>query len=85
MSSAFSSKEIVVSEDIEGSCDQHYLLQSNNGLVTVYKYNSEGEKEEYKETNIAVEYLTDTDREELEAGIKVIGESELNSRLEDYV
>ncbi len=81
----FSSKEIVVSEDIEGSCDQHYLLQSNNGLVTVYKYNSEGEKEEYKETNIAVEYLTDTDREELEAGIKVIGESELNSRLEDYV
>lgn len=81
----FSSKEIVVSEDIDKNCDQHYLLQTNNGLVIVYKYNSNGKKEVYKETNIAVEYLTETDRKELEEGIEVIGERVLNSRLEDYV
>lgn len=81
----FSSKEIVVSEDINGSCDEHYLVKSDNGFVVVYKYNSNGEKEEYKKTNIAVEYLTETDREELSEGIEIVGKSELNSRLEDYV
>lgn len=81
----FSSKEIVVSEEINGSCDEHYLVKSDNGFVVVYKYNSNGEKEEYKKTNIAVEYLTETDREELSEGIEIVGKSELNSRLEDYV
>lgn len=81
----FSSKEIVVSEDINGSCDEHYLVKSDNGFIVVYKYNSNGEKEEYKKTNIAVEYLTETDREELSEGIEIVGKSELNSRLEDYV
>ena len=81
----FSSKEIVVSENVEGSCDEHYLLQSKDGVVVVYKYNENGEKEEYKKTNIVVEYLTERDKEELEKGIEVAGDSELNSRLEDYV
>lgn len=81
----FSSKEIVVSEDVNGSCEEHYLVKSDNGFVVVYKYNSNGEKEEYKKTNIAVEYLTETDREELSEGIEIVGKSELNSRLEDYV
>ncbi len=81
----FSSKEIVVSEDVNGSCEEHYLVKSDNGFVVVYKYNSNGEKEEYKKTNIAVEYLTETDREELSKGIEIVGKSELNSRLEDYV
>lgn len=81
----FSSKEIVVSEEINGSCDEHYLVKSDNGFIVVYKYNSNGEKEEYKKTNIAVEYLTETDREELSEGIEIVGKSELNSRLEDYV
>lgn len=81
----FSSKEIVVSEEINGSCDEHYLLKSEDGFIIVYKYDENGEKEEYKKTNIAVEYLTETDREELSEGIEIVGKSELNSRLEDYV
>ena len=81
----FSSKEIVVSENVSGNCDQHYLLQANNGVVMIYKYNDKGEKEEYKKTNIALEYLTETDKMDLEEGIEVVGESELSSRLEDYV
>lgn len=81
----FSSKEIVVSEDVDGNCDQHYLLQADNGVVMIYKYNDKGEKEEYKKTNIALEYLTETDKMDLEEGIEVVGESELSSRLEDYV
>lgn len=81
----FAPKEVIVLKEIDSNCNEHYLLKENNGLVVVYKYNSNGNKEEYKTTNIGVEYLTDADKKELEIGIEVIGENELNSRLEDYV
>lgn len=81
----FSSKEIVVLEEIDAACNQHYLLRANNGVVVVYKYDRNGVLTVYENTNIGTEYLTDADRLELEKGIEVIGNGELSSRLEDYV
>jgi len=81
----FSSKEIVVLQEIETDCNQHYLLKSSNGSVVVYKYDKNGVPILYQQTNIGIEYLTDTDRQELENGIEIIGNGELSSRLEDYV
>ena len=82
---SFSAKEIVVLNEIEADCNQHYLLRENNGVVVVYKYDSNGVLTVYQKTNIGVEYLTSDDRQELEYGIEVVGNGELSSRLEDYV
>ena len=81
----FSPKEVVILKEINENCNEHYLLKNNDGVVVVYKYDSNGNEEEYKRTNIGIEYLTDTDKEELEKGIEVVGDNELNSRLEDYI
>jgi len=81
----FSSKEIVVLQEIEAHCNQHYLLRAINGMVVVYKYDRNGVPTVYQQTSISTEYLTDTDRIELERGIEVVGNGELSSRLEDYV
>lgn len=81
----FEHKQVVVLKEIDSNCNEHYLLQSDNGVIVVYKYDENGEKNLYQKTNIGIEYLTDADKEELETGIEVKGENELNSRLEDYV
>jgi len=81
----FTPKEIVVLQEFDSNCNEHYLLKSKNGVVVIYKYDQKGNKTEYKETSIGIEYLTDEDRQELENGIEIVGDSELNSRLEDYV
>lgn len=81
----FTNKEIVVLQEFDSNCDEHYLLRAKNGIVVVYKYDRNGKETEYKKTNIGIEYLPEADQDELENGIEVVGDSELNSRLEDYV
>lgn len=81
----FSPKEIIAVKELNYICNEHYLLKENRGLIVVYKYNTDGEKEQYKETNIGVDFLTDIDKAELKNGIEVVGENELNSKLEDYI
>mgnify|MGYP004637092359 CR=1 FL=1 len=81
----FSPKEIIAVKELNYICNEHYLLKENKGLIVVYKYNTDGEKEQYKETNIGVDFLTDIDKSELKKGIEVVGENELNSKLEDYI
>lgn len=81
----FSPKEIILVKEINYICDQHYLIKESKGSIIVYKYESNGEKKEYKVTNIGIEYLTEVDKNELKRGIEVVGENELNSKLEDYI
>ena len=79
----FSSNEIVIQREMEGICDEHFVLKDRNGVIAIYRENEEGE--ELKEiTEISVKYLTNEDRKKLEKGIKAIGKEELNRALEDF-
>ena len=75
----------ILAQDVVADYNQYYLLKESNGFIVVYKYDDNGELIVYQQTNIATEYLTDADRQELEKGIEVFGNIELSSRLEDYV
>lgn len=81
----FSSSEITVSQILEKNCNQHYLLKTNNEYVMIYKLNESGQATEFKNTNISVQYLTETDKKALKNGIQIIGDAELNRKLEDYI
>ena len=80
----FSDTDIVLSKEVEGSCDEHYVVRDVDGTVIVYKILEDGSEEEYMVTDIATEYLTDTDKIEIEEGIKINGKQNLNQLLEDY-
>ncbi len=80
----FSDTDIVLSKEVEGSCDEHYVVRDVDGTVIVYKILENGSEEEYMVTDIATEYLTDTDKIEIEEGIKINGKQNLNQLLEDY-
>lgn len=80
----FSSNKIILYRKFESNCGQHFLLKNDNGKIAIYKINENGGEELYKETEISVEYLTETDKEKIQNGIRVNGIEELNQLIEDF-
>lgn len=80
----FTDTDIIISKDFEGSCDEHFIVKDVDGIVTAFKIKEDGTEEEYEITDIATEYLTDTDKIEMENGIRVNGKQNLNQLIEDY-
>ena len=80
----FSSDEVVLIKHINGVCNEHYVLREKDGLIAIYQIQDNNEETFKEETGISVEYLTETDKLRLEEGIRIYGEEELNSTLEDY-
>ena len=80
----FSKEELVLVKEVEGLCNEHYILKEKDGIIAVYKIEVDGTETLREETGIAVEYLTEEDIQNLKLGIKVYGEENLNSIIEDY-
>lgn len=80
----YSSNEIVLYKEFNSNCGQHFILKEDDGKITVYKINENNEEEIYENTEISVEYLSETDKSKISEGIKVNGIEELNQLLEDF-
>lgn len=80
----FTDTDIVLSKEIEGSCNEHYVVRNVDGTVIVFQVLDDGTEKEYIITDIATEYLTETDKINMEKGIEVNGKQNLNQLIEDY-
>ncbi len=80
----FNTEQVILKSEEEGNCDQHYVLRKKDGYIAVYWVNQDGNESLKELTGIAVEYLTENDKMEINEGIFVYGLQELNSKLEDY-
>lgn len=80
----FTPLDIILIKEEDGFCNEHFILKEEQGVITVYKIDKQGEESLYDTTGISVEYLTESDKLELKNGIKVYGKEELNSMLENY-
>lgn len=80
----YSSNEIILYKEFNSNCGQHFILKEDNGKITIYKINENNEEEVYENTEISVEYLSETDKSKISEGIKVNGIEELNQLLEDF-
>ena len=80
----FSSNEVILYKEVDGECGEHYLVKEKDGKVVVYKILENGEEQEYETTQISTDYLTDTDKIEMQNGIRVNGKQELNTLIEDF-
>lgn len=80
----YSSNEIILYREFDSNCGQHFILRNDNGKITVYKINENNEEEVYEKTEISVDYLTETDKIEIQNGIRVNGIEELNQLIEDF-
>ena len=66
----FSSGEIILYKEIKENCKEHFILRENNGKINIYILTENGE-ELYEETDISVEYLTETDLIKIKKGLEV--------------
>lgn len=80
----FSEDSIVLAQNIDSLCDEHYVLRLGESNIEIYKMKEAEDYELFKETNISKEYLTKEDINNLEEGIFVFGIGNLNSALEDF-
>ena len=80
----YSSNEIILYREFDSNCGQHFILRNDNGKITIYKINEEMQEEVYEKTEISVDYLTETDKVEIQNGIRVNGIEELNQLIEDF-
>lgn len=80
----FNSKKLILSQDIDGFCDEHYVLKIGDDNIEVFKQISKDREDFFKDTNISKEYLTTSDINKLEKGIYVYGYKNLNSVIEDF-
>ena len=80
----FDSNELVLLKSESGECGEHYILRDVEGKVVVNLLNENGEEKEFEKTDISIEYLTDTDKIDIEKGLKVYGKENLSQIIEDY-
>lgn len=82
----FSSREITLFKEFEGTCGEHFRLREENGNVIVYKILEDESEQIYEKTEISTEFLPETDLLQIksEKGIEVFGIEELNKVLEDF-
>lgn len=80
----FDSTELVLLKSESGECGEHYILRDVDGKVVVNLLNENGEEKEFEKTDISIEYLTDTDKIDIEKGLKVYGKENLSQIIEDY-
>ena len=80
----FSSGQITLYKEYEGECGEHYVLRNDNGKITIYKINENNQEEVFENTEIAVDYLSDTDKINIKNGIRVNGNENLNHLIEDF-
>ena len=80
----FSKDKIVLYQEVKGNCGEHYMLRDVNGTINIYKLDENGNETLLNETDIATEYLTETDMINMENGLIVYGKENLNKLLEDF-
>lgn len=80
----YSSTQIILYKEFDSNCGQHFILRNDDGKITIYKINENNEEEVYEKTEISVDYLTETDKVEIQNGVRVNGLEELNQLIEDF-
>lgn len=80
----FTKDKIVLYQEVEGNCGEHYMLRDVEGRINIYKLDEDGNETLINKTDIATEYLTETDMIDMENGLIVYGKENLNQLLEDF-
>ena len=82
----FTTKEVTLRKEFEGSCGEHFSLKEEEGRIVIYKVLPDGTKQMYEETEISTEFLPEPDLIQMQSedGIQLYGIEDLNKVLEDF-
>ena len=80
----FSKEEVLLSKELDSFCGEHYLLIEEEGAVVLYRLDEGDNRNLIETTDIAFEYLPETDKVILKNGIFIYGKEELGKIREDF-
>lgn len=80
----FSKDQIVLSRDIDANCDDHYVLKEVEGKIAIYNELTDDKMNLVEIVDTDVNLLGEDDKIALANGIRVYGQAELSSIIEDY-
>lgn len=81
---SFSDKELLISKENPGLCDEHFIIRDVDGMVVVYNYDCDRNENLYLSTQVLTKYLPKEDVEKLNDGINIVGKENLYELLQDY-
>lgn len=82
--SGFSPPIVELSRTVDTYCPNHYIIGVDNGFITIYVYNEDGQKVMQEKTDISVSTLTPEDQQALTGGIVVDTEEQKEQTLEGF-
>ncbi len=83
---SFSPREIVLREERNHLCPNHYIIGQADGKIAIYRIDEKGEKYLDKVFNdYPISLLKEVDQERLKDGIIVDSEEELSDVLENFI
>lgn len=80
----FSPTEIVLYQEIDSICKEHYLVKEHNGVIGIYTLDEYDQETLQEDTEIVTQYLPEEDLAELKIGVKLVGTTSLYNFLENY-
>lgn len=81
---SFSGDRIELFKNENSLCGNHYIVKEENGYVTVYNINKDGQEVLSDKTDISTKYLPKDDNDLLKNGIKANSTSQLEQILADF-
>lgn len=81
---SFAKEKVVLSKELDSFCGEHYLVIEEENIVSIYLLDEGNNRTLVENTDIAFDYLPETDKIILSNGIYVYGKEELNKIKEDF-
>ncbi len=80
----FTPTEIVLYKEMNGFCNEHYLLKEEDGYIAIFSLDEKNNETLLKNTDISIKYLEEEDLKRIKEGIYINSKKELNKTIEDF-
>ena len=81
---SFSPQKIVLCKTQKGICNEHFVIKDVDGKIAIFNETTSSKLKLVKNTEIETQYLPELDKINLKNGVKIYGERELNSYIENF-
>lgn len=80
----FSPDKVILRSTVEGRSDESFLLGEQNGMLAVFRENADGKISLYECTDVPLSVLPELERQQIQDGVRILGEDNLARVLADY-
>lgn len=81
----FSPEKVILRSTVEGRSDESFLLGEQNGMLAVFREDADGKITLYECTDVPLSVLPEIERQQIQEGVRILGEDNLAKVLADYM